>query len=522
MRNMEFEMESVNNVTDQKTENQCQKLIRLMIEYNYFHSEDGTAFIEIKTDNGCQNWPIRSDKVFGLIQELYYNENKTLPEEKNIKKVLSILCFKAQKLNRQKVYYRTAFFNKKIYIDLANTINTFIEIDETGWREVNEAPVKFYKSNSIKPLSTPKTGQSIHELRKFINISDEHDYILFLSFIVGALYPSKQYPLLILQGPQGSGKTTASDILKEIIDPSIPTLRSFPKREEDIFIAAKFSHLVCFDNLSGINAMMSDTLCKISTGCGIAARKLYTNDEEYFIEVTRPIVINGIDDLTARPDLADRSIVLNLEKLTSGGRVSSSQLADDFQNIKHFILGNICDALSMALQKKNEILLSEKPRMVDFCMIACSGLQAFGYTVDNVISAFMKNKLEVASETIEFNSVGRAVKKFMLSRNFWQGSASELLLELQPIVQFSDTAWGYRNPSQISRELNRVSQALLSEGIDVGSLRTPTKRYIVLKKIEKMASQMSLLSGSNQNKSVTDACDGVDGKNIANLSGGFQ
>ena len=519
---MEFEMETVNNNTNQKSENQCQRLIRMMEGYNYFHSEDGTAFIEIRTAKGCQNWPIKSDKVFGLIQELYYDENRTLPEEKNIKKVVLNLCFKAQKLNKEKVYYRTASFDKKIYLDLANASNTFIEIDKLGWREVHEVPVKFYKSNSIKPLPIPKSGRSIHELKKFINISDEQDYILFLSFIVGAMYPSKQYPLLILQGPQGSGKTTASDILKEIIDPSIPTLRSFPKREEDIFIAAKFSHLVCFDNLSGINAMMSDTLCKISTGCGIAARKLYTNDEEYFIEVTRPIVINGIDDLTARPDLADRSIVLNLEKLTSLGRISSSQLADDFQNIKHFILGNICDALSMALQKRNEILLSEKPRMVDFCMTACAGLQAFGYTVDDVASAFMKNKFEVASETIEFNTVGRAIKAFMLSRNFWQGSASELLLELQPIMQFSETGWSYRNPSQISRELNRVSQALLSEGIDVSSLRTPNKRYIVLKKTEKVVSQASLLSESNQNKAETDTYDGGDSKNGANLSGGFN
>ena len=451
-------MESTENTNDIVTENQCQKMLNLLKDLNLFHSEDGTCFVEIKVQGAFQNWPIKNEKVFGVIQELYYDKFKTLPDEKNIKKVQQNLAFRSQKNPKEKVYYRVAAFENKIYIDLANSRNTFIQIDKNGWSEVYTVPIKFYKSNSMKPMCIPKQGGSILNLKKFININSEQDFILFLSYIVGSLFPSKQYPLLILQGPQGSGKSTASDILKEIIDPSIPTLRTFPKKEEDIFIGAKYSHLMCFDNLSGINASMSDTLCKISTGCGIAGRKYYTNDEEYFIEVTRPIVINGIDELTSRPDLADRSIVLYLEKLTEADRKSSSQMTELFMSDLPYIFGCLCDALSTVIQKRSEVHLNRKPRMVDFCITTCAGLQAFGYSVNEVLSAFMTNKAEIANEALEYSFVGSAVKRFMENKSFWQGSASELLAILNSDLTFSSFQHYPKSPNQISRELNRVDR----------------------------------------------------------------
>jgi hypothetical protein len=75
-------------------------------------------------------------------------------------------------------------------------------------------------------------------------------------------------------------------------------------------IAAKNSHLLAFDNLSGLTAWLSDALCRLATGGSFAVRQLYTDDEEVLFEATRPILMNGIEDVISRPDLADRAIVV--------------------------------------------------------------------------------------------------------------------------------------------------------------------------------------------------------------------
>jgi hypothetical protein len=57
-------------------------------------------------------------------------------------------------------------------------------------------------------------------------------------------------------------------------------LRSLPKEERDLSIAANNSRILAFGNLSGLSNMISDALCKLSTGGGLATRRLFTDDEE--------------------------------------------------------------------------------------------------------------------------------------------------------------------------------------------------------------------------------------------------
>lgn len=477
-------MSIFNKNKETHSDNQSKKLLNLLEDFNLYHSDEGETYLELRLENGAQNWPIDSEKVNGYLLNLYYENFKSLPDEKSIKKVVQVLSFKAQKKEKSRFWFRTGLYENKIYLDLSDQHNNFIQIDELGWQVVSTSPIKFYRSASSQPMCTPLSGGNINNLRHFLNLVSDKDFILFLSFMVGALFPNKQFPLLILQGPQGSGKTTATDILKELLDPSVPTLRAFPYNEQDIFIAARNAHLICYDNLSGINNRMSDCLCKISTGCGISGRKLYTNKEEYFIELTRPVVINGIDDLTTRADLVDRSLVINLEKLPSIERKSSIEMKEKFQEMKPYFLGQVCDGLVSALKNKNKIELNEKPRMVDFCIIACAGLQKFNYEVDDVLQAFLNNKKEIALETIESNPVGRIIKSFMQDNKRWEGTVTELFTSL---IRFQNSEFmgvDLKSPNYISRELKRISQALESEGILLEKGRVSERRYIVLKKVD--------------------------------------
>ena len=66
------------------------------------------------------------------------------------------------------------------------------------------------------------------------------------------------------------------------------------------------SHVLAFDNVSGLPPWLSDALCRIASGGGFSTRQLYTDADEVLFEAQRPIVVNGIEDFVTRADLADQ------------------------------------------------------------------------------------------------------------------------------------------------------------------------------------------------------------------------
>ena len=57
-----------------------------------------------------------------------------------------------------------------------------------------------------------------------------------------------------------------------------------------------------------MKAEISDMLCSLATGGGIAVRKLYTDEELNVLSFMRPFMINGISGYVTRPDLMERAI----------------------------------------------------------------------------------------------------------------------------------------------------------------------------------------------------------------------
>ncbi len=43
-------------------------------------------------------------------------------------------------------------------------------------------------------------------------------------------------------------------------------------------------------------------------GGGFAVRQLYSDQDEVLFDAARPVILNGIEDIVRRPDLADRAV----------------------------------------------------------------------------------------------------------------------------------------------------------------------------------------------------------------------
>ena len=126
-------------------------------------------------------------------------------------------------------------------------------------------------------------------------------------------------PLLAISGEQGSAKTVLSKMLKALVDPNVAPVRALPREQRELMIAANNGHVLAFDNLSGLPPWLSDALCRLATGGSFAVRQLYTNEDEILFQAARPLLVNGIEDVISRPDLADRSIFLTLAPRGSTG-----------------------------------------------------------------------------------------------------------------------------------------------------------------------------------------------------------
>ena len=174
--------------------------------------------------------------------------------------------------------------------------------------------------------------------------------------------------MLIINGEQGSAKSTTARVLSALVDPSVAPTRAAPKDERDLAVAADNNHLLSFDNISTMPGWRSDALCRLATGGGFATRKLHSDRDEIITDAARPMLLNGINDLGARSDLSDRALTITLPAISEEVRRTEAEFWADFEAARAGILGALYDAVSCALRRQGEVELPRKLRMADFAV----------------------------------------------------------------------------------------------------------------------------------------------------------
>jgi hypothetical protein len=182
-------------------------------------------------------------------------------------------------------------------------------------------------------------------------------------------------PLLLVccSTEQGTCKSTLAALVRALIDPNASTLRALPREDRDLFIAASNGWILSFDNVSRLPDWISDTLCRLATGGGFATRALYTDDDERLFSAMRPIILNGIEDVVGRPDLADRAVFMTLAPLAEGSRKAEKEFWAAFEKDRPAILGALLDMVAYGLKQLPSVRLKRMPRMADFARwgVAC-------------------------------------------------------------------------------------------------------------------------------------------------------
>ena len=388
-------------VKDEVGSSQRDKLIACAAAADLWHDADGAGYATLAVGEHLEHYLLRSKGFRLWLGYRYYTTYKGATGAQAMQDAMAVLEAKARFEGEQhELAVRIAHHGGNIYLDLADDDWQAIEITPRGWSVAAAVPVRFVRPRGLRPLPTPQTCGTLKDLERFLNVRTEGDLKLVLGWLVMAFNPRGPYPILVLNGEQGSAKSTAARLLRSIIDPSQAPLRSPPREERDLLVAARNSWVIAFDNLSGIKEWLADALCRIATGGGSSARQLYTDSEEVIFEAIRPVVLNGIPDLATRPDLADRAIILKLPTIDETKRRTESKLWAEFDAASGRILGFLLNAVSTALGRRDKVQIKLIPRMGDFCIWSEAAAPAFGWKPGEFTKAYQDNRATAISMTV--------------------------------------------------------------------------------------------------------------------------
>lgn len=322
---------------------------------------------------------------------------------------------------------RVAEHEGVLWLDLGDEQGRVVRVDESGWQVLAESPVLHRRTALSAAMPEPRRREQpgtvtdpLASLWALLNVA-ERDRGLLAAFLVAALLPGIPHPILALVGEQGTGKSTAARIIASVIDPSTVPLRKPPKDLEAWTTAAMGSHVVAVDNLSVMPDWLSDALCRASTGDGDVRRRLYSDADLHVVSFRRVVLVTGIDLGTVRDDLADRLVMVELDRIEETGRRTDADLARQWEAVAPVVLAGLLDLTAAVLATLPGLQLERLPRMADFARVVAAVDTVTGSTA---LDRYRALSGDLARDAVTSDPVLVALTAFVVGT--WTGAMADL------------------------------------------------------------------------------------------------
>src|SRR5215831_6062046 len=216
-----------------KRDQEKQKLINIFGQ-SLFHTPDGIAYADLIVDSCRQTWAVRSKQFRHAFLRFVAAETNRLQAENPLMALVMGALTSKRRVNEaiddfemkalastteREVHLRVADDNDETYIDLCDHDWNAIRVTQVSWQVVQSPPVRFRRARGMRELPFPESGTPITELRRFLNLRDDNDFVLVVAFILAALRNQGPYSILVLTGEQGTAKSTFARIVRSLIDP---------------------------------------------------------------------------------------------------------------------------------------------------------------------------------------------------------------------------------------------------------------------------------------------------------------
>ncbi len=204
-------------------------LIHLGTEAELWRTTDGRPFATVEVEGAHQNLEVDSNQFQRWLTRRFWETEGTAASADGLRQAMEVLAgISVHEGSEHDAFIRLARCGANIYQDLGCSEWHAIEITPKGWQPVLHPPVRFRRSPGLGELPWPQAGGSMDDLRPFVNVRDDQDFVLAVAWLLGALNPGGPFPIALIQGEQGSAKSTLTRVLRSIIDPATPVHTTKP------------------------------------------------------------------------------------------------------------------------------------------------------------------------------------------------------------------------------------------------------------------------------------------------------
>ena len=452
----------------------------------------GRKFAVIREHGSLIALSIRSKKLNALITEHAQREGTVLRKAEIVEINDTLEAFAERYGEVVAVWLRVAPFENGIEIDIGDDQHTRVRIT-AGRVEIvsGGSDTIFCRTPNTKAMKTPAQAGNWRLLEKYLNISPS-DKVLLVAWITYTLAHAKldssKYVILVLNGNEGSGKTSlAKNVLIRIIDPSELGVQVFPHNAKDLAIAGQNSHILCFDNLRGFRNNMADMLCIAATGGTITTRQLYTDDDQQAIRLHVALVLNGIHSFIRTPDLSQRCLAIQLIALDKAKRRSESEILRELDKDLPAIMRGLFDLIAAIFLHLPKVEVTNPERMIEFVTWLGAMEMANGVPAGIYQGLYSHALQQGQLDTLMDNPLAAEIIGFMdeLRGDSWSGTPSDFLIELRGRVSRGteySREWP-QNPIALSKRIAGLQAGLLSQGVRI-ELSRGKNRTVTLTKVE--------------------------------------
>ena len=335
---------------------------------------------------------------------------------------------------------RAAEHDGCVFVDLGRADGKVVRVAPDGWAVVDASPVRFVRG-SRGELPLPVEGGTLADFEHHLNLA-RADVLRAVAFVVGALVPLASFPILLVEGSAGAGKSSLGDALLQLCDPphSAKAGRlSLPRGDSNLFVHAGGVRVVFIDNMSDISAGEADALCRLATGGGTSARQLYSDEGEAQLNAVRPIIVTCIGTPSGRGDFLSRCC--RITALPIQHRRTEEAVMRAFAADRPKMFGFVLTAISAALRNKAQTDAAVEAggiklgRMADFCLYAEGAAEVLGLKPGEFSAAMNEEAASMQSEGALGHPMCEALARFFSvdrrARSVLEGHATEVLDQLR-------------------------------------------------------------------------------------------
>jgi hypothetical protein len=145
---------------------QADILIELAQTAELFHTPDGSGFADLDINGHRETWPIRAKGFRRWLARRFFEATQGAPSSESLQSALNVIEAKAHfDAPERTVHIRVGGLDGRLYLDLGDATWRAVEIDTTGWRVIENPPVRFRRAAGMQPLPVPVAGGSVETLR---------------------------------------------------------------------------------------------------------------------------------------------------------------------------------------------------------------------------------------------------------------------------------------------------------------------------------------------------------------------